>query len=363
MPRNQTHPKLQRWTDLIAALLARRLGATFAELATDVPAYADGLDETHKESVKRTFERDKDELRDFGIPIETLDADDNDETRYRLKSNDFYLPYLALEPPEVGALQQQRDEGYRALPTATLTPDDLALIGEAVARLQQLGDPLLSEDARSAANKLAFDLPFFNHLATDVKLLDGNDGADAKIFELLTDALRRRKLVSFQYQKPGGDGVTERHVESYGLVFVNAHWYLVARDRTRDAMRNFRLSRMTKLDVNKKKPQTPDYDVPEGFRLREHAKARDAWDLGDAEPLYAEVRFVGTTGAGAAASRIGEELPGQPNLRRFPVRRLDTFARWLLSFGGEARPVSPPELVQLYERGVRDTLLLYSKGA
>ena len=36
-------PKLQRWIDLLAALLGHRLPATFEELARDVPAYlADG---------------------------------------------------------------------------------------------------------------------------------------------------------------------------------------------------------------------------------------------------------------------------------------------------------------------------------
>jgi proteasome accessory factor B len=32
-------------------------------------------------------------------------------------------------------------------------------------------------------------------------------------------------------------------------------------------------------------------------------------------------------------------------LRSFRVRRRDTFLRWLLSFAGDARPVSPPEAV------------------
>lgn len=351
------HSKLQRWTDLIAALLVRRLGVTFDELAHDVPAYAEGLDPARKESVKRTFERDKDELREFGVPIEKLDPDDNDETRYRLKPADFYLPYLALASSETTA-RTPAGEGYRTLPTTTLTPHDLSLVGEAVVRLQQLGNPLLSEDARSAGNKLAFDLPLFDHLGADLKLLDAGEGADPKVFEALGDALRRRKRVSFLYEKPGSKGVTERHVEPYGLLFLNANWYLVARDRTRDALRSFRLGRMSQPTVNKQKPRTPDYEVPASFSLRDHG-ARDAWDLGDADPVHADVRFTATTGATAAAMRIGREVAGQPSMRRFPVRRLETFARWLLSLGGDAQPVSPPELVALFDRAVRQTLLLY----
>jgi len=272
-PTREAHSKLQRWTDLIAALLARRLGATFADLARDVPAYADGLLDEYKDSVKRTFERDKDELRDFGVPIETItDSADGENTRYRLRATDFYLPFLAL-PGEPAARRGTGGEGVRALPTVTLTPDDLDLVARAVARLEQLGDPALAEDARAAASKLAFDLPLFSHVS-DVRLLDADAEADAKTFDLLGDALRRRKVVSFSYRKPGDDKVTQRHVEPYGLFFVASHWYLAARDRTRDEVRNFRVSRIAKPAMNRKKPNTRDFEIPPTFNLREHARAR-----------------------------------------------------------------------------------------
>jgi len=34
-----SNPKLQRWIDLLAALLAHRMPVTFKELAKDIPAY------------------------------------------------------------------------------------------------------------------------------------------------------------------------------------------------------------------------------------------------------------------------------------------------------------------------------------
>lgn len=347
----ETHSKLQRWTDLIAALLARRLGGTYAELERDVPGY--GMSGLAKESVKRTFERDKDELRELGIAIETMPSDDSENTRYRLRPTDFYLPFLALDD---GAPRPRS-----AATAVTLTPDDLDLIGHAVARLQQLGDPMLAEDARAAANKLAFDLPLFEHVGDDVRLLDADDGADPKIFALLSAALRARKAVSFTYHKPADDSRTKREVEPYGLFFVHAHWYLAGRDRTRDGIRNFRLSRMSGASVNRKKPGTPDYEVPESFELREHARSKDAWELGEGESLVAEVEFTGNSGAVAAAMRLGHAASGAR--RRFEVRRMESFARWLLSFAGDARPVSPPELVSIYRKSVSETLALYQRTA
>src|SRR5690242_3117055 len=68
--------KVQRWIDLLAALLVRRYPASFEELARDVPAY----DASGKSSaaVMRMYERDKDELRAFGVPIETVTVETED---------------------------------------------------------------------------------------------------------------------------------------------------------------------------------------------------------------------------------------------------------------------------------------------
>ena len=58
--------------------------------------------------------------------------------------------------------------------------------------------------------------------------------------------------------------------------------------------------------------------------------------------------------------RLGEEVPGHPQNRRYRVRRTDAFARWLLSFGGDIVPVSPRELVDEYAGLVRETLAHHS---
>ena len=360
MPVKDSYSKLQRWTDLIATLLTRQYPASFEELALEIPAYAQGRDPAHKDSVKRTFERDKDELRDFGVPIESVAIDEGESTGYRLKPARFYLPYLTVADAEHGA-SRTRPEGYRALPELRLEPDELSAIAEAIGRLQQLGDPTLTEDTHSAARKLAFDIPLYG-MPSDVALLGTDDGSDPATYELLADALRNRKSVSFRYYAPSSEQTTERHVNPYGLFFVSAHWYLAGFDRTRDGVRNFRLSRMSAVTMNRKKSQSPDYQIPETFRLREHAQSKTAWELGDVEPQIAEVRFTGGAGAALAAARSGDEVGGDPMLRRFTVRRLDVFARWLLSLGGDATPVSPPSLVSSYRELVRATLHRYTSG-
>src|SRR6476660_9344933 len=87
-------PKIQRWIDILAVLLSYRYPVTLAQLIAGVPAYQ--LGDEKPESRRRTFERDKDELRRRGIPIETIKDETGAAKAYRLPARDFYLPYLAL---------------------------------------------------------------------------------------------------------------------------------------------------------------------------------------------------------------------------------------------------------------------------
>src|SRR6185437_15050704 len=87
-------PKIQRWIDLLATLLARRYPATLEDLIAGIPAYQTGNQK--KETLRRMFERDKDELRRFGILIRTVEDKEGGPDGYQLSAREFYLPYLSL---------------------------------------------------------------------------------------------------------------------------------------------------------------------------------------------------------------------------------------------------------------------------
>ena len=69
--------KIQRWIDLLAALLRRNGAISFEELTADVPAYQGP--EASSETRRRMFERDKDDLRAAGFAIVS-----DTENSYRL---------------------------------------------------------------------------------------------------------------------------------------------------------------------------------------------------------------------------------------------------------------------------------------
>ncbi len=375
MPRE---PKLQRWTDLIAALLRRNYAATFEELAPGVPAYA--LASKKKDAVMRMFERDKDELRSFGVDIATIDMeDDSGETKgYRLDRKTFYMPYLSLAANGTDPGKKPRKIEkfwYRALANLVFEPDELTIIAAAAQRVRALGDPVLSEEVESAIRKLSFDLPIpdddSSHemlsMSRSMPLLAETAGAYStsmptareNVFEILNDALTRKKLVSFDYHSMSSNEDSRRTAEPYGLFFLSSHWYLAAHLSDKDEMRNFRLNRMRDVSINPARSQSADYEIPATFNLREHARSKKSWELGDGEVNEAIVDFRGATGAAKAAARLGVSVEGATDRRKFRFKRVDSFARWLLSFGGEAIPVAPPSLVNEFEQQVSSTSNVY----
>ncbi len=374
--------KFTRWVDLIAALLVRNVPATFDELANEVPEYAlkrseiraadDARRATLQESLKRTFERDKQELKSFGVQIESLpDEDGNPAGAYRLRRTNFYLPYLCVARPSdpLPAIDRVDKYGYKTLSTLRFEPDELQAVVDAARLVRSLGDPVLTADATNALRKLAVDLP------VDVSPLDDADAtgtprvvlphvrANVETFDGLSDALQRRKRVTMTYHTLGTDARASRVVEPYGLFFLSGHWYLVARDTAIDELRNFRLNRIASVQINTTKALSADYDIPATFRLRDHAASRQAWELGDDDVTDVVASFSTDAIDEVARASLGQPVSAEPQQRRFAVRRADPFVRWTLSFGGDMRIVQPPEIQEQLRRVAERTMALYQHDA
>jgi predicted DNA-binding transcriptional regulator YafY len=347
--------KLHRWLDLLASLLSRRYPVSIDELRRDVPGYADAS--VQDDSILRMFERDKGELRDLGVVIDTV-VDSEGVGRYQLRKQDFYLPLLsvceALLPTETELRQQPRRApaaGNGAIPALVLTPDECHTLRRAAARVAGLGHPELAADAARALRKLQFDLEDFvaGLPAAEVLRVDGT------VFDTLTEAVALRKRLQFTYHSMERNETSARDVEPYGLVFLTGHWYVVARDVKADGMRQFRVSRIRDA-VMGKRPQHPDFEVPEAFDLSAYAASRQAWELGNGDHQTVIVAFRGDSGLVSQGRQLGEDpaaplegaltaLAATHTVRTFRVRRRDPFLRWLLSFAGDAQPVAPDDIV------------------
>ena len=349
--------KFQRWVDLMAALLGRHSALVFEELVPLVPSYRDAL----PASAKRMFERDKAELRSLGIPIQTVGEEGEEQSAYRIAAKDFYLPYLSVQTDR-GLSKPRRVDfyGYRALTQLTFDADELSAVAEAAARARRLGDPALVHDVDSATRKLAFDLPLDAALSTqDVVIGTSRSPAKPEYLRDLYEALIARKQVMLGYHSMSRDKSSVRSIEPFGLFFLSANWYLAARESGTLEVKNFRVSRVTLVTVNSDRPGSPDYEIPATFRLRDHAVARQAWELGADASVEVVVDVRGDSGAAVAAAELGQRVAGHPRQRCYDVRRPDVFVRWLLSFAGEMVPLVPESICDEYRRQIASTLALY----
>ena len=343
-------PKAARWLDLLAFLLQHRFPVTREEIYEAVGDYGAGTgdDDTARESVRRKFERDKDELRDLGVIIQTIELKDIAgvvyAVGYSLKGRDFYLPYLEFRAPSdigapgaPGAHPRVARSGSAAGPYAgllriALTKSDVALLDRATTRVAAHRGSPLGDAAVSARRKLAFDVPL--PLAEVERLLTHPLAGEAsKALDVLQRAVADRAAVSCAYFAIGRDAETERTIEPYGLFFNWGRWYCVGWCRLRQAMRVFRVDRMSKakalIGVDAR------FEVPKDFSVRSYIR-RAPWELSERPAERVVVRFRFPESRWVLAEGVGDVV--EPLLEdggariAFTVRERGPFLRWLLTF-------------------------------
>ena len=92
--------RTERLLSIVVLLLSSRRYLTAEQIRAAVSGYPED-----QESFKRMFERDKEELRDLGIPLETGRAThSDDDLGYRISRQDYELPEIHLEPDEAAVL-------------------------------------------------------------------------------------------------------------------------------------------------------------------------------------------------------------------------------------------------------------------
>jgi proteasome accessory factor B len=225
--------KTERLLNLVICLLATRRFLTVQQIREDVPGY----DAANEEAFRRMFERDKEELRELGVPLETgSNSIWDDEVGYRIASRDYQLPEITLEPDEAAALGLAA-RLWQSAPLAGAT-------GSALLKLRAAG-----VETPTAATGL-----------------EPRIGATEPAFEDCLAGVRDGRLLRFSYRTSGRPGDEERLVEPWGVVSWKGRWYLVGHDRVRSATRIFRLSRIVgRVDIEGE----PGAVVrPEGLNLR-----------------------------------------------------------------------------------------------
>jgi proteasome accessory factor B len=203
--------KTERLLNLVICLLATRRYLSVQQIREAVPGY----DAANEEAFRRMFERDKEELRELGIPLETgSNSHWDDEVGYRIAQRDYQLPEITLEPDEASALALAA-RLWQSAPLAGAT-------GSALLKLRAAG----IEPAEGPTG------------------LEPRIGATEPSFEACLAGAVAGQQLRFDYRTAGRPGVETRDVEPWGVVSWKGRWYLVGHDQTRAATRVFRLSRI-----------------------------------------------------------------------------------------------------------------------
>jgi len=336
--------KTARWLDLIAYLLQHRFPVTREQIYESVTDYRESLEPgaAPSESLRRKFERDKDELRALGIEIETVEvpnqAGDEPATGYRLPPRGFYLPYLELARVASGT------RPYQGLATIRVSSDDLAILDRATRRLADRADFPLSVAAASARRKLEFDLPLPIKSVERV-LSRPLTGESTRSLEVLQHGVAERTAVRCLYFAIGRDSEETRVIEPYGLFFNWSHWYTAARARDRNAMRVFRVDRMREAELLA--GADASFTVPADFSVDSYVR-RSPWQLTDQAPTAVRVRFAFPESRWVMAQDLGrpveELLDDGGAVIEFDVRERGPFLRWLLTFRDHVAVHSPDSL-------------------
>jgi proteasome accessory factor B len=297
--------------NLVICLLSTRRFLTAAQIASTVPGYEhDPEDSREHEAFQRKFERDKAELRDLGVPLETGTASAFDtEPGYRIARREYALPDIRLEP------------------------DETAAVGIAARLWQHAG---LAAAASSGLLKLrAAGVDVDPQATLGVEPVVTVDPA----FGPLQAAARERRQVRFDYRIPEEDAAATRRLQPWGVVCWRGRWYVVGHDLDRDAARCFRLSRIVGSVALVGLPGS--YRPPADVNLISYVAN---WSGPVDRPGRAVVLV--RPGRAAGVRRFAEPLGSQPEGDRVALRYADAdgLARWLVGYGADVLVLEPDEV-------------------
>ncbi len=300
--------QLERVTNLLALLLSTRRHLTFDEIRNELKGqYPDNL-----VAARAAFERDKAILRDEGIPIssEVQGGDKAGITGYRIDRSAYELGDLQLTGHEAAALR---------------------IAVSAMRMGQSWGEEALWKVDMDSGLTASPQPSVQASLPVDQKLPS------------LHDAMSRLQVVSFTY-----NGRT-RELEPFGLLARSGWWYLVGNDRSVNAMRTFRVDRISS-DVVLLEGETferpADFDVRTSFPA-DLKELPDSIDVGgDIAKVLIDATDVNTVLGQYGPDSLVERHSDRSATFAIPCANVQAFEHWLLGFLDRAEVLEPAKLRQ-----------------
>ena len=315
MPSASTAPRIpveERLFSLVLALLATDAGLTKNEILSTVQGYRQKYAHSGDNSnLERQFERDKDDIRELGVPLETIEspgqAGNNQNLRYRIPRGEYELPADVRFSPDETTL----------LNLAAMVWREGSLSGEsrrAILKLRSLGvtttEPVLGYAPRVRVREPAFDP--------------------------LSTALEKHTIVTFAYLTPGQREARVRTVAPLALVQHQGRWHLYAHEPESGIAKTYLLRRIVSpVTATSKTFPAPAADSTE----KALAGLERIWDEHSA---IVEVE-PGSDAATRLGKRRGASVTASGALE-LHYSDFNIFADELAGYGPEALVISPEDL-------------------
>ncbi len=308
--------KVERLMNLVIALLSTRQFLTAERIRDSVAGYEDSVSD---EAFSRMFERDKNELRDLGIPLEIGPVSRYSSVEgYRINRDAYELPEIDLSDEEAAAV---------AVAVQMWESPELAAAADGALLKLRAAGVHVETDATVAA----------------VPAVPARTRGSEPVLGKLLAAIDAGQAVRFEHRGAINAPYLMRDVEPWGVVTHHGRWYLVGHDRDRDAVRSFRLSRIGD-DVT---PYGPANTVrkPDGIDLRAIVS-----QVTSSAPVSGTATVWVADGRGRELRRIGQ-VTGERTIGgragavvELPVRSRDWIARLITGLGPDAVVLAPEEL-------------------
>jgi proteasome accessory factor B len=291
----------ERLLDLVAFLLSSRSPVPLNDI------YAAFEDEYtgSRDTRDRKFGRDKEALRDLGIPVAYVSSEEEGESGYIIDRSAFYLPDIALTADERAAL---------------------FAIGAAASRA---AFPLQSELAH-ALTKLRSTGPNGEERAQPVLFTAStrSSGFEETIVRALAE--RRRLRVVYPPEQ------ASRLFEPYAISRRRDRFAVVGFCHLRQGIRMFYADRMAECSFAHPSGPGGEFELPADFNAAEHFP-NQPWQLRLHDPIEVELEFSPEL-ANSGPRTLGLE-PGQ----KCRTTNLDGLIAQVLALGQGVRIAGPPE--------------------
>jgi predicted DNA-binding transcriptional regulator YafY len=314
--------KGERLVSLLSYFFERYEPVSLEKIYQDI--YREQYFDSDDKAFKKVFDRDKKELADAGVKIETVQVGSN--IKYTLSREDFCLPNLELTTEERACL---------------------------VTALKFFLDTSFGSTCRTALAKLSLgsndgvyeSVPVFG-------CVDSPDTDESLAVNSILESIVTLSNIRFFYQSKEGEKPVERVVSPYRLFKRDGSYYVWGLCHLRDEIRRFKVDRITsKVKIL----DNSEYEIPDDVDL--HTDTGLDWlRTKEPEDTIAKVRLAPHQSiaflnnyANVESTRLLKD-GSLDVIYRIKEPMIEEFVGWVLKFGPDAKVVSPDDLIDMIKR-------------